>query len=105
MAAAAAPNQPPQPTPSAPAPTRRERRPRKQLKWIAAAVVLLAAGFFGVRYWLEESRFVSTDDAYVNANQVQVTAQVSGAVVAVHVRDQEAVRAGDALFEIDPTPY
>jgi len=105
MAAAAPPNQPAQPAPPAPAPARRGRRPRKSLKWIIAGLVLLVAAFFGVRYWVEESRFVSTDDAYVNANQVQVTAQVSGAVVAVHVRDQQAVKAGDPLFEIDPVPY
>jgi membrane fusion protein, multidrug efflux system len=105
MAAAAPPNQPSQPTPPASVPARRQRRLRKPLKWIIAAVVLLVAGVIGVRYWLEESRFVSTDDAYVNANQVQVTAQVSGAVVAVHVRDQQAVNAGDPLFELDPAPY
>jgi membrane fusion protein, multidrug efflux system len=104
MAATAAPNQnvPAQPAP----PARRERRPhRKPLKWIAAAIVLVIAAAFGVRYWQQESRFVSTDDAYIGANQVEVGAQVSGVVVQVHVRDQQAVKAGDPLFEIDPVPY
>jgi len=105
MSAAAPPDPPTQPAPPVPTPTRRRWRPRKRVKWVAAAVVLLIAAFFGVRYWLEEDRYVSTDDAYVNANQVQVTAQVFGAVAAVHVRDQQAVKAGDPLFELDPAPY
>jgi len=103
MAAAATPNQN---VPAPPAPARRERRPGpKALKWIIGAIVLAIAAVFGIRYWQEESRFVSTDDAYIGANQVEVAAQVAGVVTQVHVRDQQAVKAGDPLFEIDAAPY
>jgi membrane fusion protein (multidrug efflux system) len=96
----------PSEVPIPPAPARRGKRSyKKQVKWIIAAVVVVAAAFAGAHFWLEASRFVSTDNAYVNANQVEITAQVSGPVVAVHVRDQQAVKAGDALFEIDPKNY
>jgi membrane fusion protein (multidrug efflux system) len=104
MAATTAPNQN-APAPPAPQSARQRRPRRKQLKWIIAAVVLVVAAVFGLRYWREESRFVSTDDAYVGANQVEVAAQVTGVVVEVHARDQQAVKAGDPLFEIDPAPY
>ena len=105
MAAAAPPNQNAPTQPAAP-PARRERRPRgKQLKWIIGALVLIVAVFFAVRWWLEQSRFVSTDDAYVGANQVEIAAQVTGPVVQVFVRDQQAVKQGDPLFQIDAKPY
>ena len=82
------------------------RRPGgKQLKWIIAAIVLVIAAFFGFRYWHESSLYESTDNAYVGANQVEVTAQITGPVTKVYVRDQQHVKAGDPLFDIDPANY
>lgn len=82
------------------------RRPGgKQLKWIIAAIVLGLAAFFGFRYWHESSLYESTDNAYVGANQVEVTAQITGTVIKVYVRDQQHVKAGDPLFDIDPANY
>jgi len=80
------------------------RRP-KQLKWIIAAAVILVAAFFGVRYWQESRLFATTDNAYVQANQVEIAAQVAGPVKKVYVRDQQAVHEGDPLFDIDPANY
>jgi len=101
------PTPPVQAAPSpAPPPARREKRPRgKQARWIIAALVLAAGGYFGYRYWREAGLFVTTDDAYIQANQVEITAQVSGPVAKVYVRDQQAVKAGDPLFDIDPSNY
>src|SRR4051812_27828294 len=103
-AAAPAPNS--SPTQPAASPTRTGRPPRKRrLKWIIGAVVLLALLIGGFLYWREASRFTSTDDAYINGNQVEVTALVAATVQAVHVVDQQAVKAGAALFDIDPANY
>jgi membrane fusion protein (multidrug efflux system) len=94
------------PAAAAPTPVRTRRKPRgKQIKWIIAAVVLVAAGIAAFRYWRENAQYVSTDNAYVQANQGEVTAQVSGPVTRVYVRDQQAVKAGDPLFDIDPANY
>ena len=82
------------------------RRPgAKQLKWTIAAIVVVVAAFFGFRYWHESSLYESTDNAYVGANQVEVTAQITGTVIKVYVRDQQHVKAGDPLFDIDPANY
>ncbi|HET9653417.1 MAG TPA: biotin/lipoyl-binding protein, partial [Usitatibacter sp.] len=67
--------------------------------------MLLAAVFFAARYWIEQSRFVETDNAYVQANQVDISAQVSGPVTQVFVRNQQGVKSGDPLFTIDPRNY
>ena len=46
-----------------------------------------------------------TDDAYLQADLVHMAPDVSGRIVALTVRNNQAVRAGDALFVIDPEPY
>ena len=105
-AAAPAPsNAPTQPGASS-TPTRTGRPPRRRrVKWIIVAIVLLALLAGGFAYWRDESRYASTEDAYINGNQVEVTALVSGTVQAVHVVDQQRVKQGDALFDIDPANY
>jgi len=78
---------------------------RKLVKWLLIVVILIAAGVIGVRYWLHSQRYVSTDNAYLNANTVEIAAQISGPVIRVYVKDNQAVKAGDPLFDIDPRPY
>jgi membrane fusion protein (multidrug efflux system) len=79
--------------------------PSKIVKWTLAAVVLLTAIGFGVHYWRLSRLYVTTDNAYLNANRIEMAAQVSGPVSALWVRDQQTVKAGELLFQIDPRPY
>jgi membrane fusion protein (multidrug efflux system) len=101
---------PPEP-PAAPAPstakvTRASGKPRrKQVKWIIAGVVIVIAAIAGFRYWADANRYITTDNAYVQANQGEITAQVTGPVLKTYVRDQQQVKAGDPLFDIDPANY
>ena len=104
-APAAAPENP-TPASAAPAPARKAKSPRRRgVKWIIAAIVIVIAAIFGFRYWREASLYVTTENAYVGANQVEIAAQVTGPVTKVSVRDQQPVKAGDPLFDIDPAPY
>jgi membrane fusion protein (multidrug efflux system) len=86
---------------SAPAPRRRGRGAR----FILLVVVPLAALALGLLWWLTGGRYVSTDNAYVGADKVLITPQVTGAIVAVHVVEGQRVAVGDPLFDIDPAPY
>jgi len=70
---------------------------------IAASFVIAAALLVPVLRHYEE--LPTTDDAYVDADIVGIVAQVAGPIVALPVEDNQAVRAGDLLFEIDPRPY
>ena len=70
-----------------------------------AAVILLVALGFGIHYWRLSQLYVSTDNAYLNADRIEMAAQVSGPVIRIWVQDQQAVRRGDLLLEIDPQPY
>ena len=46
-----------------------------------------------------------TDDASVRANFIEITAEVSGKLASLPVKDNAFVKKGDLLFEIDPRPY
>jgi multidrug resistance efflux pump len=67
--------------------------------------VVLVAIVLVVLYLRHAERFPSTDDAYVDADVVQVVAQVAGPIVGLPISDNQFVRAGDLLFEIDPRPF
>src|SRR5262249_20886965 len=72
--------------------------------WILGAVV--AAGvlaYAGVRAYSAGKE--GTDDAQVDADVVPVAARISGAVLAVRVRDNQAVKKGDVILEIDARDY
>lgn len=49
--------------------------------------------------------YVSTDDAYVNANVVQIAPRVTGAVSQLFIKNNQYVKAGEPLFEIDKVPF
>lgn len=78
---------------------------RKLVKWIIALLILAIAGIAGYRYWRHGQLYASTDDAYLNANIVEIAAQVAGPVIRVDVRENQLVHVGDPLFDIDPAPY
>jgi membrane fusion protein, multidrug efflux system len=69
---------------------------------IIAAVVLLVAVFFIYRYL---SSYESTDDAQVDGHINSISARISGHVISLDVRDNQYVRAGQVLVEIDPSDY
>jgi membrane fusion protein, multidrug efflux system len=65
--------------------------------------VILAA--VGTAYYLAEEPYVSTDDAFVYAAKESVNARVAGQVVEIAVRDNQRVKRGQLLFQVDPEPY
>ncbi|CAM5338033.1 Inner membrane protein yiaV OS=Afipia felis OX=1035 GN=yiaV_1 PE=4 SV=1 [Afipia felis] len=69
----------------------------------AAAAIALAV--FGARYVLVGRYMVSTDDAYVRANNTMLGARASGYLTKIAVGDNTEVRAGDLLFQIDDGDY
>ena len=74
-------------------------------KWpllAGVAVVIFGAAFL---YWHHALIYPSTDDAYVNANVVQVAPRVDGSVASVYVQDQQEVTRGQPLLALDPKPY
>src|SRR6202044_3454319 len=69
---------------------------------IVLAVVVTALIVFLVLYWLHSRNYQSTDDAFVDTHIVRVAPRISGRVTKVLVDDNQIVRAGQKLIEIDP---
>jgi membrane fusion protein, multidrug efflux system len=78
-------------------------RKRRVLGGAAVALALLAAGW-GVHAWLHRGE-ETTDDAQVEADVVAVAPRVAGAVSRVLVRENQAVKKGDLLVELDPADF
>jgi membrane fusion protein (multidrug efflux system) len=78
---------------------------RKFVMMGVVGLLALAAVGYGT-YFLSVGRFyVSTDDAYVRANNTMLGARVSGHVAAILPADNSIVRAGDTIFKIDDGDY
>lgn len=76
--------------------------PRKTWPTIVLAIVTVLLLIFVI--W-QLDRSPRTDDAYAYADTIDVVPEVSGRIVELAVRDNQAVKQGDLLFQIDPRPY
>lgn len=77
----------------------------KTLKYFSSLAVLalaLVAGWWVWNYYMQSPW---TRDGKIRAEQVSITPQVSGAITALKVKDNQLVHSGDVLFQIDETPY
>jgi membrane fusion protein, multidrug efflux system len=90
---------------SADAPAKPRSALRRLLMASAGLVVIGAAGWYGYDYWTVGRFHVSTDDAYVQADNVTIAPKVSGYLVDVLVQDNETVKAGQVLARIDDRDY
>ena len=78
---------------------------RRYRRTLLLVVLPLVAVIAGLVFYLNGGRYVTTDDAYVGAQKVLITPDISGKVDKVVVREGQRVNEGDALFEIDPVPF
>jgi membrane fusion protein (multidrug efflux system) len=78
------------------------RHHRRSLLLVVLPLIALVGG---VAFYLTGGRYVTTDDAYVGAQKVLITPDISGKVENIVVREGQHVNAGDILFEIDPVPF
>jgi membrane fusion protein, multidrug efflux system len=78
---------------------------RKKLGFIVLAVVLLIGAvtlFFYLRY---KAGHITTDDAFIDGRIHTIASKIRGTVSAIHVTDNQPVKKGDLLIEIDPADY
>ena len=73
------------------------------IRWVALAAVIVATVAGAFAYWRHSALYPTTENAYTGSNIVRVASEVSGPVIHVYVRTDEKVKAGDPLFDIDPT--
>ena len=78
---------------------------RKNLRMILLVGLPALAVLIGLVLYLSGGRYVSTDNAYVGAQKVLITPDISGKVVHVAIVEGQHVNAGDELFTLDREPY
>jgi membrane fusion protein, multidrug efflux system len=68
-------------------------------------IFLLVAAGVGLYYWLNTRQFETTDDAQVEVHLNPISARVEGTITRVYVDNNQIVRAGDPLVDLDPRDY
>src|ERR1700739_1932890 len=77
----------------------------KQLSRVCAIGILLGAIVLGLAVLVHINHSPRTDDAEVFANFIGIAPQVEGPIVRLNVRDNQFVKKGELLYEIDDRPY
>jgi len=95
----------PTPQTDAPIPTGKPPQRRPLWIWIAGGVLVLLALYEALPWAITSFKTESTDDAYVNGHVTFVAPRVPGQVVRVLVDDNNRVRKGDLLVQLDKEPY
>jgi membrane fusion protein (multidrug efflux system) len=72
---------------------------------ILLVIIPAIAAAIGLTIYLSGGRYMTTDNAYVGAQKVLVTPDISGKIAKVVVREGQRVQIGDVLFEIDAEPF
>ncbi len=92
------------PAEESPAPKEPRSSRRRRLRWtlfLLLPLALIVGGYF----YVEGGAYMSTDDAYIEADKVGLSTDVSGMVQAIEVKDNQHVTAGQVLFRLDPLPF
>ena len=80
-------------------------RGKKIIYGFIGLLLLATAITAAVLYWLHSRHFETTDDAFIDGNISQVATQVAGRVTRIAFRDNQEVRAGQVLLELDPRDF
>lgn len=81
-------------------PAKKNRRPI----YIVGAILLIAA-VSGLIYWLYARQFETTDDAFIESDIVQISPRIASYVAKVHVKENQFVKKGDLLVELDTRDF
>ena len=82
-----------------------EKKHRKGVKRTIALILLILVGC-GIAYFVMDAlKYESTDDAYIETTTVSVAPKVSGHITKVYITDNQPIKEGDLIAEIDPTDY
>jgi len=87
------------------APAKPARSGRKRLRMILLVALPAIAALIGAGFYIIGGRYISTDNAYVGAQKVLITPDISGKIVHVAVVEGQHVQPGDELFTLDAEPY
>ena len=77
-------------------------------RWVRPTLLVVIpalTALAGLWFYVSGGRYISTDNAYVGAQKVLITPDISGKIARIVVHEGQHVEPGDVLFEIDPEPF
>jgi membrane fusion protein (multidrug efflux system) len=88
-------------------PPEQEQPPSLRRVWTKRGLYLLLplVLIIGAIWYVRGGKIMTTDDAYVNADKVGISTDVSGIVKSIEVVDNQQVAAGQVLYRLDPQPF
>jgi membrane fusion protein, multidrug efflux system len=93
------------PPASEPPPAVASGRARKRVLPIVIVFALLLVGAVAAYYFIAVRPYETTDDAFVDGHAIQISPQVAGRVLKLFINDNQFVKKGDPLVQIDPRDY
>ncbi|MEP7031739.1 MAG: HlyD family secretion protein, partial [Pseudolabrys sp.] len=78
---------------------------KKRLRMTLLIVLPALAALIGFGVYVMGGRYISTDNAFVGAQKVLITPDISGKVIQIDVREGQHVKPGDELMKLDDEPY
>ena len=92
------------PEPNEPIAETEIQEPRSRRRGIIIAAVV-AAALIALGFWWHSTYSENTDDAQVNGHLIQISSRISGQVAKVYVEENQLVKAGDPIADLDPADY
>ena len=78
---------------------------RRPWVWALMGAAIVAATAAGIGYYIHSLSFESTDNAFIDGHIAPVSSRVPGHVAKVYVEDNQLVKQGDVLAELDPSDF
>jgi len=86
------------------APEQQPAKPKSRRRFIVVGVIaLLVVG--ALLFWWHSTYYEDTDDAQVNGHLIQISSRIAGQVIKINVEENEAVKKGDVMVELDPKDF
>jgi len=78
---------------------------RRRKALLVFLIIFIAGGWFGFKWLIRSKTHIETDNAFIEARVVPISAKVPGTVTRVLVEDNQLVKQGDLLVELDSRDY
>ncbi|HXM05766.1 MAG TPA: biotin/lipoyl-binding protein, partial [Chthoniobacterales bacterium] len=85
--------------------TLRERLGKRFNRTIVGIGLVFVVALAGLYFYAQAASYESTDDAFIAAHTIEVAPKIAGKIDSVFVKDNQLVKKGDLLVEIDPRDY
>ena len=82
-----------------------KKAPKGRKRKITGILILAVAAVFAGMYIYNESKYQSTDDAYIEAHMIRIAPKVTGEIVELNIEDNQRIKEGDIVARIEDSEY